>query len=263
MTLSVSERLEGGRRILQPALAPQPLVSIITVVFRDGAQLQPLMKSVFEQVQGDVEIIVIDGGSNDGTVEMLREWDGKIDYWLSESDRGIYNAMNKGIAAARGEYVLHLNAGDRLRLIPYAKLRKCAADGIDVVCFSVLMDGKDIYRPRMGLIMKVDNSWHHQGTFYRRTHLTGYDERYRICGDFDLNQRLIKAGRSIKIFDDIVADHANNGISSDPIGRREVYRIIRTNFGRGYLPIALLRFKLNSIRTRAKGMWKQLARTSA
>src|ERR1700730_3258110 len=105
MTLSLSERVEGGRRILQPALASQPLVSIITVVFRDRAQLQPPMKSVFEHVQGDVEIIVIDGGSNDGTVEMLREWDGKIDYWLSESDRGIYNAMNKGIAAARGEYI--------------------------------------------------------------------------------------------------------------------------------------------------------------
>jgi glycosyltransferase involved in cell wall biosynthesis len=121
-------RKEGGKRIAQGQRAVAPLVSIISVVYRDREALAPLMESIFSNATSDTEIIVIDGGSTDGTAELLEGWNDKIDYWLSEKDTGIYDAMNKGIAAATGKYVLHLNAGDNLFWIPAAELTQCALD---------------------------------------------------------------------------------------------------------------------------------------
>ncbi|HVG27639.1 MAG TPA: glycosyltransferase, partial [Acidobacteriaceae bacterium] len=99
-----------------------PLVSVIAVVFRDRVELQKIVESVAPFRSERLELIVIDGGSKDGTLEFLQSNGEEIDFWMSEPDRGIYDAMNKGIQAARGEYVLHLNAGDRLRAVPWEAL---------------------------------------------------------------------------------------------------------------------------------------------
>lgn len=80
------QRLEGGRRKRGDVRAKQPLVSIITVVFRDKEELKNILNNVFEFDTSEFELIVIDGGSRDGTVELLRQWDEKIDYWLSEPE---------------------------------------------------------------------------------------------------------------------------------------------------------------------------------
>lgn len=230
-----------------------PLISIIIVVFQDRAELQSVLESVLSKRSRDVEIIVIDGGSDDGTLELLRGCDSQIDHWISESDEGIYDAMNKGIAFANGQYILHLNAGDRLEALPIEQLRQCAAEQTDVACFRVLEDGGSVYKPRTGFLMKIDNGWHHQGTFYRRSQHLGYDITYRVFGDFELNQRMLRAGRSIRIYDQIVARHQNNGLSAGPAHRSEIYRSIRKNFGSLYLPVAFVRFKLNEIRVWWKG----------
>ncbi len=113
-----SGRQEGGRRFLSPSSEKTPLVSIIIVVFRAKHELQSLLESIFAIASPEVEVIVIDGGSDDETINLLREWSDRIEYWLSEPDTGIYNAMNKGLTAATGDYILHLNAGDKLRRIP-------------------------------------------------------------------------------------------------------------------------------------------------
>ena len=87
-----------------------PLISVITINFNDRVGLERTFESVFNQTFQDFEYIVIDGGSNDGSKELIEQNTEKISYWISEPDKGIYNAMNKGISAAKGDYLLFLNS---------------------------------------------------------------------------------------------------------------------------------------------------------
>ena len=89
-----------------------PLVSVITVVRNGAATLRETLHSVYIQNYENVELIVVDGASDDGTLSIIRENEDKIDLWISESDRGIYDAMNKGLDLAAGRYIHFLNADD-------------------------------------------------------------------------------------------------------------------------------------------------------
>ena len=90
------------------------LLSIITINYNDKEGLARTMNSVLSQTYTDFEYIVIDGGSNDGSKTIIEQHQDQLGYWVSEPDSGIYNAMNKGIAKANGEYILFLNSGDVL-----------------------------------------------------------------------------------------------------------------------------------------------------
>lgn len=247
---AVSSRQEGGRRMRSGVRSVPPCVSIITVVFNAADELTPLMDSVFAHQNDDMEFLVIDGGSNDGTLELLKASDAKIDYWVSERDSGIYDAMNKGIFAAQGEYILHLNAGDKLLTLPLEILRACSHGKIDVAAFPVLIDSKHIFRPQTGFLLTIENTWHHQGTFYRRAIHPGYDSSYRVFGDMCLNQRLFKRGRSVQLFDTVVAEHRNDGVSNSRDSIAEIYRAIRSNFGWHRVLLAFLRFKYKGLKHR-------------
>jgi glycosyltransferase involved in cell wall biosynthesis len=89
-------------------------LSIITINFNNRQGLEKTVKSVTNQTFGNFDYIVIDGGSTDGSTEIIKNYESNISYWVSEKDKGIYNAMNKGIAIAKGEYLLFLNSGDYL-----------------------------------------------------------------------------------------------------------------------------------------------------
>ena len=89
-----------------------PKLSIITVCYNNRNGLQKTIESVVKQTFTNYEYIVIDGGSTDGTVELIKANEQHIDYWLSEKDNGIYDAMNKGIKIAKGEYCYFLNSDD-------------------------------------------------------------------------------------------------------------------------------------------------------
>lgn len=91
-----------------------PKLSIITVNLNNAEGLQKTIKSVVSQIFTDYEYIIIDGGSTDGSVDVIKKYADKITYWVSEPDKGIYNAMNKGIRVAKGEYCQFLNSGDYL-----------------------------------------------------------------------------------------------------------------------------------------------------
>lgn len=87
-------------------------ISIITVCYNAVESIQATMLSVLNQTYPNIEYIVIDGGSTDGTVDIIKKYSDRLDYWISEPDKGIYDAMNKGIAAATGDYINFMNAGD-------------------------------------------------------------------------------------------------------------------------------------------------------
>ena len=90
----------------------KPLISIITVVYNDIENIEETILSVLSQTYDNIELIVIDGASNDGTAEVIKKYDKKIDYWISEKDGGIFDAMNKGIKVSKGDYINFMNSGD-------------------------------------------------------------------------------------------------------------------------------------------------------
>jgi glycosyltransferase involved in cell wall biosynthesis len=89
-------------------------LSIVTINYNNAADLDKTIQSVIQQTWKDFEYIVIDGGSSDASVEIIKQNEERIDYWVSEKDNGIYHAMNKGISKSSGDYLLMLNSGDML-----------------------------------------------------------------------------------------------------------------------------------------------------
>lgn len=246
----ISRVEDHRRRELRSAV--KPLVSIITVVFHAREDLPDLIESVARLKKDNVEFIVIDGGSEDGTCELLSRYDSVIDYWASEPDKGIYDAMNKGIAVAQGTFLFHLNAGDRLLHIPFRELEAAASNSTDVVAFRVSVDGKQEFRPGRGVALRVKNTLHHQGTFYKREGFPFYDVDYRVFADFDANQRLARSGARIEIFDQVVASHQGGGLSDARTKANvcEFFQVIKRNYGWTHLPPAWLICKWRGMKTR-------------
>ncbi len=115
LSRGTEDKIEGGlrtRRVSKYSRPGKPLFSLITVVFNGRATLENTICSVIEQTYGNVEYIIIDGGSTDGSLDIIRKYEESIDYWISERDAGIYDAMNKGIALSSGEIVGFINADD-------------------------------------------------------------------------------------------------------------------------------------------------------
>jgi glycosyltransferase involved in cell wall biosynthesis len=115
MSEKLFERRTGGRRdgsrkkVYNPSL---PVISVITVVYNRRQGMEQTIKSVRAQQYPNIEYIIVDGASTDGTLELIASHDDDIDFWMSERDKGIYDAMNKGVDLATGDYINCLNAGD-------------------------------------------------------------------------------------------------------------------------------------------------------
>ena len=92
-------------------------ISVVTVCYNAVDCIEETMLSVLDQTYPNIEYIVIDGGSSDGTADVIRKYADRLAYWVSEPDKGIYDAMNKGIVAATGDYINFMNAGDRYPIV--------------------------------------------------------------------------------------------------------------------------------------------------
>ena len=164
-------------------------LSIITVNYNNRGGLRKTIDSVICQTWRDFEWIVIDGGSTDGSKELIEEYQDHFAYWCSEPDRGIYNAMNKGIARARGKYLQFLNSGDVL-YSPTCLAEMFNSDiQSDIVEGIVLRsDNKKVLQQYRGNIVErlITATINHQGAFIKRSLFNDYlyREDYKVVSDW-------------------------------------------------------------------------------
>jgi len=176
-------------------------LSIITVTFNNPLGLKRTHQNIatFLQQCKDVEWIVVDGGSTDGTVEFLSEHPQDIAKYVSERDSGIYNAMNKGIRMANGEYLLFLNAGDRLSEQMAEKRCLDFLTGESLIYGDVLLDygtgnmAIQCHPNTLTLDYFIGNYLCHQAIFFRNSDIEKlhYDETFKVAADLDLIIRLV------------------------------------------------------------------------
>ena len=161
-------------------------LSIITINYNNCDGLLKTIKSIVNQTWKDFEYIVIDGGSTDGSVEVIKEYADRINYWVSEPDKGIYNALNKGVAVATGEYCNFMNSGDCF--CEDTTLEKVFAVNSlsDLICGNTLIPDYTKKAPsEITFQFLLNFAICHQCAFIRTTLMKkyGYDEKYKIVAD--------------------------------------------------------------------------------
>lgn len=247
----------------------EPKLSIVTVCYNAEKTIEATLQSIKSQMFRDFEQIVIDGGSRDSTMDIIRRYADGLAHVISESDDGIGDAMNKGWRLCSGEYVLFLHADDYLvddsalaRVVPHL-------DGTaDIVGFDILFEteaGRFRHKQRVASwAMRLRCLSWHQGVWFRRDlleRLGPYDVGLRIAMDYEFFLRAAKAGMRFRTVDDVFSVMRDTGVSSrvdwaslrhrfaeertvhlrlaDAGGERLLYHL----FWSAYLPYRYLRFR--------------------
>ncbi len=201
-------------------------ISVITVNYNDKIGLSKTIESVSNQTLQGFEFIVIDGGSTDGSTEIIKQNDTKISYWVSEKDSGVYNAMNKGIRAATGKFVIFMNGGDCFNspsvleeIIPELN------DEFDIYYgdnYKVTPQKKRLktYPEKLNFSFFYTSSLNHQSTFIRKSLFDEnfyYNEDYKIVSDWEFFAYTIcHKNVPYKYLKKTIAVYDFTGISSDP-----------------------------------------------
>ena len=204
-----------------------PSISVIVVCKNPGSRLATALESVWAQRWVEPELIVIDGASTDGTREWLERQRARIAVLVSEPDQGIYDAMNKGVARATGEWVLFLGADDRLvgEMILSEVLNWAKRTESGIVAGEAAYDDGRLYKLRSHINPLSRNFLHHQSAFYRRSLFSdfgGFDTSLAIMADYELNLRLWKSHVRFKPVPLRVAACGTRGLSDS--GRWLGYR---------------------------------------
>jgi glycosyltransferase involved in cell wall biosynthesis len=199
------------------------LLSVITVCFNDRNGLEKTMNSLQFQSNQEFEWIVVDGGSTDGTLDLLKDPKFSNFKMISESDRGIYDAMNKGTALASGEYVYYLNAGDTLHESETLKKLLDTLEGTrpDLLYGRVLCVGKN-EKYIKGREVSLSDFYFgmpicHQVALYNRAAISRnpYETSFRFISDFILTRNLFRQGKHVLYIDHVIAEFDLNGVSSN------------------------------------------------
>ena len=197
--------------------------SIITVNYNNKEGLRKTIESVIHQTFSDFEFIVIDGGSTDGSVEVLKEYDAQIDYWVSEPDGGIYQGMNKGIKKAIGDYLNFMNSGDCfyatdiLEKVSHYNSKADFIVGKDYHYNTETRQGHaSIQPPRTTMIHFFVATLDHQSTFVKRELFKDslYDESHRLVSDgIFYTEKIVKEQKQVQFIPDIICRREEGGLS--------------------------------------------------
>jgi glycosyltransferase involved in cell wall biosynthesis len=173
----------------------KPLLSVITVVFNNVEHIERTVLSVVNQTYSEIQYIVIDGVSTDGTLEILQRFNNNIDVLVSEPDKGIYDAMNKGLKIAKGEYVLFMNSGDEFyenntvkqvfESTPNADIYYGETEMLDE---NLVNQGRRRHQTPLQLNIesfKYGMSVSHQAIFIKKIIVKSYDQKFKLSADID------------------------------------------------------------------------------
>ncbi len=181
-----------------------PEISVITVCYNSEKHIEQTITSIAAQTYKNLEYIIIDGGSTDGTIDIIRKHDAHIHKWISEPDNGIAHAMNKGLELARGDYILFLHSDDYLLSPDVLKeASRFLHPPFDIVMFDIIFEdnGRKIYRAPRGFNWWINfkTGVFHQSVFCSKRlfeQVGAFDTRYRVAMDYDFFLRAYRAGVS-------------------------------------------------------------------
>jgi glycosyltransferase involved in cell wall biosynthesis len=220
---------EGGLRTkgyFKKSYDDKPLISIITVVFNGEKFLEETIESVINQIYDNVEYIIIDGGSTDSTLDIVKQYEDRIDYWVSETDGGIYDAMNKGITLCSGKIVGIVNADDVLYKNATEKVAKVFIDqGISFTCGTVHIcneDGEFIRESRSLDAIELNTLKYKQMPFPHPTvfvsintykNLGLYDTEFKVSADYDFVLKLLSVNSKFSYIQSPISKFRLGGVS--------------------------------------------------
>lgn len=201
----------------------KPILSVITVVYNNVTDVERTMLSVLNQTYSGIEYIVIDGLSNDGTINIISKYKDRIAKFISEKDEGIYDAMNKGLALATGDYVVFMNSGDEFYDAETVAAVFANADDADIYYGETeMIDGtgqslgqrrhkapKQFTWKDFNLGMSIS----HQAIYIKRSLIEPYDRRYHLSADIDWIIRAAKKAKKIVNVNRYVAKYLVGGMS--------------------------------------------------
>jgi len=239
---------------------PKVTLSVITVTYNAEKYLEPTIKSVLDQTFNDAEYLIIDGNSSDGTLKIIEKYKDKIDQLISEKDRGVYDAMNKGLEMAQGEYVLFLNAGDELSKPTILHEIFNQNQNVDIYYGETYILNKDrqIIGTRTELTSRKlpaqlsqkdflkGQVVSHQSFIAKRSLSKHYDLKYQCSADIDWMLQIISRSSKIVNVHQPISNYLQGGISDTQLGRcwRERFMILMKYFNPLLVIIAHLNFFL-------------------
>lgn len=210
-------------------------VTVVTAVLNDAGHIEQTILSVISQTDIEIEYIIVDGGSKDGTLELIGKYKDKISLLISEPDRGVYDAMNKGIKYSTGDFVYFINSGDVLlnpSILSKIKLEELKEKNAIIYGNVIVANGNiealEKPRPFFNSKMKFKGiGICHQSMFFPGELIRNekYDLSYNIAADYDLAYRLWRKGTVFLYKDITIAKYDwGKGISSNPYKLLDVYR---------------------------------------
>ena len=222
-----------------------PKISVVTVVYNSAALIENTVKSIINQSYSHIEYIVVDGGSTDGTIDILNRYKKNISTLISEPDRGIYDAMNKGIRLATGDFLVFINSGDKFSSHDILEKIFSAQESstADVIYGDTdITDGEGNiihsrrHRPPESLNWKSFKHGMlvcHQSFIARRSLVENYDLNYRYAADFDWCIRILKKSKSVYNSRQVVSLFLEGGQTRKTIvpGLKERFKIMRHHYG--------------------------------
>ena len=195
--------------------------SIITINYNNKIGLHNTIKSVVQQTCNDYEYIIIDGGSEDGSVDVINNYKDHVDYWVSEVDRGIYHAMNKGVSRAQGDYCIFMNSGDCFYNETVLERITRLEDKDDIVVGRVVSHNNQLlFAPPsrdISLYYLYSGTVPHQSSFIKTELLRQYpyDENLKIVSDWKFFvQAIIEGNCTIRFVNELVARFDMDGVST-------------------------------------------------
>ncbi|VAX10883.1 Glycosyl transferase, family 2 [hydrothermal vent metagenome] len=216
---------EGGRRVTeqQPLIKnSNPLVTIVTVVFNGAQYIEQTINSILSQTYKYIEYILIDGGSTDGTINIIKKYDKDLEYWVSEPDAGIADAMNKGIALSSGDFILFLHADDFLIdegsiALAVSLLKQSTA----IAAFNIIFrnnNGDSVLKPRgFNCWLNFKTGLLHQGVLCSSNifeRIGWFDTDFSIAMDYEFWLRAYREGIMPDLFPQTLCIMRDTGVSS-------------------------------------------------